>query len=54
MLRAEGHVIHDTMLARTTAVIRKHLKPFGRYHFDLIACARQAAPTGSRPQREQL
>jgi hypothetical protein len=23
------------MLAQTTPLIRKHLNPFGRYHFDL-------------------
>ena len=34
-LRAECHVIDATMLARTTPLIRKHLNPFGRYHFDL-------------------
>ena len=34
-LRAEGHVIDDTMLAQSSPLIRKHLNPFGRYHFDL-------------------
>ncbi len=34
-LRAECHVIDATMLAQTTPLIRKHLNPFGRYHFDL-------------------
>jgi len=34
-LRAEGHVADGTMLAQTSPLIRKHLNPFGRYHFDL-------------------
>jgi hypothetical protein len=34
-LRAEGHVVDGTMLAQTSPLIRKHLNPFGRYHFDL-------------------
>jgi TnpA family transposase len=34
-LRAEGHPIDDATLALTTPLLRKHLNPFGRYHFDL-------------------
>ncbi len=38
-LRAEGHVIDDVIddatLSQTTPLMRKHLNPFGRYHFDL-------------------
>jgi len=34
-LRAEGHVIDDATLALTTPLMRRHLNPFGRYHFDL-------------------
>jgi len=34
-LRAEGHVIDDATLAQTTPLMRKHLNPFGRYHFNL-------------------
>ena len=34
-LQAEGHVIDDTTLSLTTPLMRKHLNPFGRYHFDL-------------------
>jgi TnpA family transposase len=34
-LRAEGHAIDDATLALTSPLMRKHLNPFGRYHFDL-------------------
>jgi hypothetical protein len=34
-LVAEGHAIEDATLALTTPLMRKHLNPFGRYHFDL-------------------
>jgi Tn3 transposase DDE domain len=34
-LRAEGHAIDDSTLALTAPLMRKHLNPFGRYHFDL-------------------
>lgn len=34
-LRAEGHDLPDEVLALTTPLMRKHLNPFGRYHFDL-------------------
>ncbi len=34
-LRAEGQGLDDTTLALTTPLLRKHLNPFGRYHFDL-------------------
>jgi len=34
-LGAEGQVIDDATLALTTPLMRKHLNPFGRYHFDL-------------------
>jgi hypothetical protein len=34
-LRAEGHQIDDATLALTVPLMRKHLNPFGRYHFDL-------------------
>jgi hypothetical protein len=33
--RHEGHAIGDATLALTTPLMRKHLNPFGRYHFDL-------------------
>src|SRR6478672_179557 len=34
-LRAEGQVIEDDILGLTTPLFRKHVNPFGKYHFDL-------------------
>ncbi len=34
-LRKEGCTIDDTTLSLTTPLLRKHVNPFGRYHFDL-------------------
>jgi TnpA family transposase len=34
-LRAEGQVIDDHILGLTTPLFRKHVNPFGKYHFDL-------------------
>lgn len=34
-LRSEGHELPDEVLALTTPLLRKHINPFGRYHFDL-------------------
>jgi hypothetical protein len=48
-LRAEGHVIDDATLAQTTPLMRNHLNPFGRYHFDLDRM-RQAGPSSSPSQ----
>ena len=34
-LRADGHDLPDEVLGLTTPLLRKHINPFGRYHFDL-------------------
>jgi TnpA family transposase len=34
-LRAEGKNCDDHILSLTTPLMRKHLNPFGKYHFDL-------------------
>jgi len=34
-LRTEGNKIDDETLSHVTPLIRKHINPFGRYHFDL-------------------
>jgi hypothetical protein len=34
-LRAEGHVITDEDLARTSPLLHAHMNPFGQYRFDL-------------------
>jgi len=46
-LRAEGQAIDDATLALTTPLLRKHLNPFGRYHFDLERM-RQTRHSGDR------
>jgi hypothetical protein len=46
-LQAEGHMIDDATLSLTTPLIRKHLNPFGRYHFDL-GRMRQTAGSADR------
>jgi len=34
-LRAEGHQIEDETQSHVTPLMRKHVNPFGRYHFEL-------------------
>ena len=34
-LRSEGPAMDNTTLSLTTPLLRKHINPFGRYHFDL-------------------
>jgi hypothetical protein len=34
-LRSEGWVIEDADLWLTSPLLRKHINPFGKYHFDL-------------------
>jgi len=36
-LRGEGQQIEDETLSHVTPLLRKHINPFGRYYFDLIA-----------------
>ncbi|BDP44294.1 hypothetical protein DAETH_42630 (plasmid) [Deinococcus aetherius] len=33
--RAEGHELPEEVLALITPLLRKHINPFGRDHFDL-------------------
>ena len=44
-LRAEGHTIDDTILSLTTPLLRKHINPFGKYHFDLERMRQTADPS---------
>jgi TnpA family transposase len=46
-LRAEGHQIADETLSHVTPLMRKHINPFGRYHFDLT---RMRQDLGNSPQ----
>jgi len=34
-LRMQGNVISDSDLALTSPLVRRHINPYGRYHFDL-------------------
>ncbi len=42
--RAEGLAISDADLALTSPLVRRHINPYGRYHFDLSRLER-ASPT---------
>ena len=44
-LRAEEHPIDDTILSLTTPLLRKHINPFGKYHFDLERMRQTADPS---------
>jgi hypothetical protein len=46
-LRAEGHIISDDDLALTSLLARRHINPYGRYHFDLTSFKRVGLPEGS-------
>lgn len=39
-LRNAGHEVDDVVLSRTSPLIRKHINPFGRYHFNLARMTR--------------
>jgi hypothetical protein len=45
-LRAEGHIISDEDLALTSPLVRRHINPYGRYHFDLASLKRARLPEG--------
>jgi hypothetical protein len=46
-LRADGHEVDDETLSHVTPLLRRHINPFGRYHFDLDRIRKpQAAPGG--------
>ena len=49
-LRADGHEIDDETLSHVTPLLRKHINPFGRYHFDLDRIQK----TPSKISRESL
>jgi TnpA family transposase len=48
-LRAEGHEIDDETLSHVTPLLRKHLNPFGRYHFDLDRIRKPQGDSGKNP-----
>ena len=45
-LRAEGHIISDEDLALTSPLVRRHINPYGRYHFDLTSFKRVSLSEG--------
>lgn len=46
-LRAECHIISDEDLALTSDLVRRHINPHGRYHFDLASFKLVRLPEGS-------
>jgi hypothetical protein len=45
-LHAEGHIISDDDLALTSPLVRRHINPYGRYHFDLTSFKRVSLSEG--------
>ena len=41
-LRAEGQRCDDELPSLTTQLLRRHINPFGRYHFDLARMRQDA------------
>jgi len=41
-LRREGERVEEADLALTSPLLRRHLNPFGRYHFDLERLRRES------------
>jgi TnpA family transposase len=48
-LRADGHDIDDETLSHVTPLLRKHINPFGRYHFDLDRIQKPLARSAASP-----
>jgi hypothetical protein len=48
-LRAGGQEIDDETLSHVTPLLRKHINPFGRYHFDLDRIRKPQAGAGGNP-----
>src|ERR1035437_10224378 len=53
-LRAEGNKIDDETLSHVTPLIRKHINPFGRYHFDLNRIRQPRGGGGNKIDDETL
>ena len=41
-LRREGENVEESDIALTSPLLRRHLNPFGRYHFDLERLRRES------------
>jgi TnpA family transposase len=48
-LRASEQKIDDETLSHVTPLVRKHINPFGRYHFDLDRIRKPQAGSGGNP-----
>ena len=48
-LRADGDDIDDETLSHVTPLLRKHINPFGRYHFDLDRIQKPLARSAASP-----
>jgi TnpA family transposase len=48
-LRAKGNKIDDETLSHVTPLIRKHINPFGQYHFDLNRIRQPRGGGGDNP-----
>jgi len=48
-LRADGHEIDNETLSHVTPLLRKHINPFGRYHFDLDRIQKPLARSAASP-----
>ena len=48
-LRVEGHEIDDETLSHVTPLLRRHINPFGRYHFDLDRIRKAHGGSGGNP-----
>jgi hypothetical protein len=48
-LRADGQEIDDETLSHVTPLLRKHINPFGRYHFDLDRIRKPQQGSGGKP-----
>jgi TnpA family transposase len=54
-LRAQGHTLDEATLGQTTPLMRKHINPFGKYHFDLDRIRQTAdLPPNKRPQDHEF
>jgi hypothetical protein len=48
-LRTDGHEVDEETLSHVTPLLRKHINPFGRYHFDLDRIRKPQASSGGNP-----
>ena len=49
MVQIDGREIDDETLSHVTPLLRKHINPFGRYHFDLDRIRKPQVGSGENP-----